>query len=524
MEAQKLKLNVTNIKSFLVTKNAEQAQLRQRKNQEETRKKQKIRLQEKEKRLELSGIGSSVKSVGSTIAKAPMNIFDKILGFGSLILAGILVNNLPGIAKKVKEMYDGFVEVIQPVVSGIKLVIGMMSGDLDNPELDPDKKRFKEALDGVTADGGLMDQIKEKLGPFGDIVDALKPIIDTFSGLLTRAMRANNIVLAKQGGKEGVLNKETGDFTESTWTNEQRIKFRRREALLRYDKYSEDKRKAGKYKQGDIIRGENDKLYQYDAVSGTFIPYEMPDEGDQINYDNTGRIRDAHSAGNHGRRWGGTPVEYQPGSGVGQEIYLHWSGGSYTSVPDAYNTVVTGDGDVKYVHEYTKSGLAHTWRRNSRGVGLAIAAMGVKSGKWNERRAWKDYPPTKKQYKSLINEAARLAISWGWEKSEIDRKVITHAEAALQDGYGPGSGDAEMRWDFHYLDPNRKSEKGGKILRDRIKKRFQQIKDGQSNTTTVASISPVNEPPNTHLVKHTTGTGSGDGSIVVVNRTTFVEV
>lgn len=524
MEAQKLKLNVTNIKSFLVTKNAEQAQLRQRKNQEKTRKKQKIRLQEKEKRLELSGIGSSVKSVGSTIAKAPMNIFDKILGFGSLILAGILVNNLPGIAKKVKEMYDGFVEVIQPVVSGIRLVIGMMSGDLDNPELDPDKKRFKEALDGVTADGGLMDQIKEELGPFGGIVDALKPIIDTFSGLLTRAMRANNIVLAKKGGKEGVKNKDTGEFTESKWTNEQRRKYMRREKLLSYDKYSQDKRDDKKYKEGDIVRGENDELYQYNAASDRFTAYEMP-LVDQINYDKSGRIRDDHSSGNHGRRWTGKPVKYQPGSGVGQDIYLHWSGGSYNSVPNAYNTVVTGDGDVKHVHEYTKSGLAHTWRRNSRGVGLGIAAMGVKSGEWNERQAWKDYPPTPKQLGALTLEAARLAISWGWNRSEIERRVITHAEAALQDGYGPGSGDAEMRWDFHYLDPNRKHETGGKILRDEIRRQFDILKAKESKTTHVATISPVKKPEEKiHLTNYTPATGSGDGRIVVVRKDTIIEV
>ena len=523
MEAQKLKLNVTNIKSFLVTKNAEQAQLRQRKNQEETRKKQKIRLQEKEKRLELSGIGSSVKSIGSTIAKAPMNIFDKILGFGSLILAGILVNNLPGIAKKVKEMYDGFVEVIQPVVSGIKLVIGMMSGDLDNPELDPDKKRFKEALDGVTADGGLMDQIKEKLGPFGDIVDALKPIIDTFSGLLTGAMRANNIVYAKKGGKEGVLNKETGEFTESKWTDEQRRKYMHRKKLLSYDKYSQDKRDDKKYKEGDIVRGENDELYQYNAVSDRFTAYEMPSEYNQINYDDSGRIRDAHSAGR--TNWSGRQARYQPGSGIGQDIYLHWSGGSYTSVPDAYNTVVTGDGDVKYIHEYTKSGLAHTWRRNSKGVGLGIAAMGVKSGEWNERQAWKDYPPTPKQIEELTKEAAKLAVEWGWNKSEIDRKVITHAEAAIKDGYGPGSGDEEMRWDFHYLDPNKKHESGGNILRKKVKHHYDRIKAKQAQDAVLASISSATPDPGqtTQLINHTPAQASGVHTIIV-NRTTFVEV
>ena len=34
----------------------------------------------------------------------------------------------------------------------------------------------------------------------------------------------------------------------------------------------------------------------------------------------------------------------------------------------------------------------------------------------------------------------------------IDRwNVLTHCEAALIDGYGPYSGDAETRWDLWYL-------------------------------------------------------------------------
>ena len=32
-----------------------------------------------------------------------------------------------------------------------------------------------------------------------------------------------------------------------------------------------------------------------------------------------------------------------------------------------------------------------------------------------------------------------------------DSTVLSHAEAATLDGYGPGSGDADTRWDLAYV-------------------------------------------------------------------------
>ena len=39
------------------------------------------------------------------------------------------------------------------------------------------------------------------------------------------------------------------------------------------------------------------------------------------------------------------------------------------------------------------------------------------------------YPPTQAQLNAMTAEAARLAISWGWNESDIDKNVWTHAEA-----------------------------------------------------------------------------------------------
>ena len=46
--------------------------------------------------------------------------------------------------------------------------------------------------------------------------------------------------------------------------------------------------------------------------------------------------------------------------------------------------------------------------------------------------------------------------------------VMTHQEAAALDGYGPGSGDPETRWDLWYLPDRPLTEQlvqGGRVLR-----------------------------------------------------------
>ena len=44
---------------------------------------------------------------------------------------------------------------------------------------------------------------------------------------------------------------------------------------------------------------------------------------------------------------------------------------------------------------------------------------------------------------------------------------MTHAEAAIRDGYGPGSMDPELRWDLWYVRdyPGNGLVQGGRLLR-----------------------------------------------------------
>ena len=76
-----------------------------------------------------------------------------------------------------------------------------------------------DSLSQLSGEGGLIDQIAKKAGPF-ESIKSLKPAID-----LIRAKLVVKNVLSKQGGKEGVLDTETGTFTEKPFTSAEREQY-----------------------------------------------------------------------------------------------------------------------------------------------------------------------------------------------------------------------------------------------------------------------------------------------------------
>lgn len=131
------------------------------------------------------------------------------------------------------------------------------------------------------------------------------------------------------------------------------------------------------------------------------------------------------------------------------QIYLHWTAGRYGELYDDYHFNIDADGTVYRTCALLTDLKAHTWNRNSGAVGIALCgALGAlpHSGIDTE---FGSYPPTPKQ----LDAAGRLValLAQGLDLP-IDRlTLLTHCEAALLDGYGPFSGDAETRWDLWYL-------------------------------------------------------------------------
>ena len=233
-QIEQLKINVTNIHKFLVKSNNQYLRLQSTNKKILVREESKKRLQRKEGKLEKK-TSPIEKSAGIMIGSIPgQSIFDKIFEFATLILAGIIVNALPEIIKKVKEIIDNIVNFLTPIQSGFNLIKAFFTDEIDQVKYDADKKRVDDALEKINGEGGLIDQIAEKTGPLEGLIKKLKPAIEG----LRIGVGGKNMVLAKKGGKEGVLNKETGEFTERQFTAGERQQYEKQ--TIQADKFLDD--------------------------------------------------------------------------------------------------------------------------------------------------------------------------------------------------------------------------------------------------------------------------------------------
>jgi len=158
---------------------------------------------------------------------------------------------------------------------------------------------------------------------------------------------------------------------------------------------------------------------------------------------------------------------------AGGKIFLHWTaGGGNFKQSGKYHSIVQGDGSIYRAHPYDqRSGVAHTYLRNSSGIGMSVAAMAGSPGSYQ----W----PSGKQIDSLSAEIADVAKKRGWKESDISVKnIMTHAEAASgkdgelprNDNYGPTAwGGDGARWDLWHLTKDGKPGSGGHIIRNKVR-------------------------------------------------------
>lgn len=152
-------------------------------------------------------------------------------------------------------------------------------------------------------------------------------------------------------------------------------------------------------------------------------------------------------------------------------IYCHWTGAPYQLVECLeYHVVIGRGGYCHVIHEDFTECLAHTWHRNSRSIGVALACCrdaccyydapsGVDLG---------CEPPTEAQVEALAMFCAGAVEELGLSVSDI----YTHAEMAAFDGYGIGSGDPDMRWDLLYVPDYGDGGRlvpGGELIRGKTK-------------------------------------------------------
>ena len=149
------------------------------------------------------------------------------------------------------------------------------------------------------------------------------------------------------------------------------------------------------------------------------------------------------------------------------QIYLHWTAGRYGQLYDDYHFNIDADGSSVYQTCTQLTELkSHTWQRNTGAIGIALCcACGALPHNGRDTDFGK-FPPTPRQIDAAGKLVAKLAQGLN---IPIDRRnILTHCEAALIDGYGPYSGDAETRWDLWYLrdSPGDGAMKpGGQVIR-----------------------------------------------------------
>ena len=130
-----------------------------------------------------------------------------------------------------------------------------------------------------------------------------------------------------------------------------------------------------------------------------------------------------------------------------ERIYLHWSAGDYETVYPAYHYCIALHDGIPLVVE-THDLLAkaqHTYQRNANAAGLSIMAM--RDARPHDFGA---FPLVQSAVDALCTVAAAIAHAYA---IPIDAsRILTHAEAAIVDGYF-GEGD-EQRWDIARLHPS----------------------------------------------------------------------
>lgn len=129
---------------------------------------------------------------------------------------------------------------------------------------------------------------------------------------------------------------------------------------------------------------------------------------------------------------------------VGREVmvYLHWSAGHYHQFYDDYHINIDDDGSIYVVTEDLSTALAHTWHRNTGAIGISLAC-----GAFSTSNDLGAEPPTDYQIESMAQVIAVLS-----ETLDVpidDDHIMTHAEAANRDDYGPNT--TWERWDLWFL-------------------------------------------------------------------------
>lgn len=169
-EVKTLKLNVNNIKSILIKGNADLRKIRSQEKSFLSGRKREAQKMQKEKFVE-NKLGSSKIASGAKKIMAPaMGFLDKIKEFFSLVLLGIIVNNLPQAIKKVQDFIKDskwLFDAIKAVFASLEFVVPLFKEivKIFNPAKQEEYEKTKEDLKAkLNALTGNIDALDKEAG------------------------------------------------------------------------------------------------------------------------------------------------------------------------------------------------------------------------------------------------------------------------------------------------------------------------------------------------------------------------
>ena len=195
-QTQQLRLNVTNIHSFLLSKNKEQQKFRRDKINLQKRKISFEKKQQEEKILE-SVKTSSIANIAQNVAESPkIGILDKIFNFGGLLLTGILVNAVDKIVEEGKKFYNNNKKLFDTIGNFLSSVKDAVVGLLDSFTGPESEKGAFDHIGKFNADGTLIRFEKE------EEKSLLQKIEEAYDSLGTNLNKIEKVV----GGKGTIGN------------------------------------------------------------------------------------------------------------------------------------------------------------------------------------------------------------------------------------------------------------------------------------------------------------------------------
>ena len=494
--ANSLSNNAKNLNKFLEKQNKNQDKLRSKKKEEKQKSQSIEKKREKEKQLESKRDSSNQKKTEKNLAKSPLNILNKLFGFGGLLLGGILVNAAQGLIDKAKQFMKDNEELFNTIgnfLSGVKdAAVGLFNA-FTGPE---SEQSWYDNIatfgdDGKLTGGALLEVDKA----YDKLEEMLKSVIPALKGAKPPSMPTKEELVNQTERRSGMASfREDNDANEAL-----------QESVRRQSSASPSA--------------------QTPNQTGTSTP---------INDTSSSNRKDDHSVNTP--QGGGNYPGFNPGTNP-KKIYFHWSGGiGYNGRPAPYHSFVDGSGKVHYNSGYDKDRNNHTWRRNTNSVAIAANAMGHtgQDKGYIEAKGWAQTPLKSIQVNSMTLEAAKLALAWGWKESDINIKnIMTHAEAAAnRDGlaptpnYGPG-GQAPIRWDLWYLKQGGAKWSGGEIMRNMIKQHMRNLNrqaNAGSSTQSVSAITPA-EPRGNQIASaiNQPDPGEDDGQTLLLQRVNTIQ-